>query len=281
MPVPLINVANMLSSYALIFLLAVTGMLRARRAGFTSTDRDMVALFMAVLMFSFLPQTAMWILRSFTGVYPATMEEVRALSLVMIPSLYFILRLFQSILERDDPARKLLAVAVVIGTIALPLGMKSMPYSVRETLLSVMTTFRVVDADDPASLNNARSALGISHELPFYYSTEQTIEWFRANTSPDTRILTDRDEFVLLRDWEIIGPRQVAAVPPRFGVEIPEMSEVFFRTKEAMRSGNTAKVRELALKYGADYAVVPWRVPRAIYTDDYYSVIALIDNNKD
>jgi len=71
------------------------------------------------------------------------------------------------------------------------------------------------------------------------------------------------------------------AVPPRFGVEIPEMSEVFFRTKEAMRSGNTAKVRKLALKYGADYAVVPWRVPGAIYTDDYYSVIALIDNNKD
>jgi len=281
MPVPLINVANMLSSYALIFLLAVTGMLRAKRAGFTSTDRDMVALFMAVLMFSFLPQTAMWILRSFTGVYPATMEEVRALSLVMIPSLYFILRLFQSILERDDPARKLLAVAVVIGTIALPLGMKSMPYSVRETLLSVMTTFRVVDADDPASLNNARSALGISHELPFYYSTEQTIEWFRTNTAPYTRILTDRDELVLLREWEIIGPRQVAAVPPRWGVELPEMGEVFFRTKEALRSGDTAKVRELALKYGADYAVVPWRVPGAIYIDDYYSVIALIDNNKD
>jgi hypothetical protein len=281
MPVPLVNVANMLSSYALIFLLALTGMLRARRGGFTSTDRDMVALFVAVVMFSFLPQTAMWILRSFTEIYPATMEEVRAVSLVMIPSLYFILRLFRSSLERDHPARKLFASAIVLGTIALPLGMKSMPYSARETLLSVMTTIRIVDAGDPASLNNARSALGISHELPFYYSTEQTIEWFRANTSPAARILTDRDEFVLLREWEIIGPRQVAAVPPRWGIELPEMGEVFFRTKEALRSGDPAKVRELALKYGADYAVVPWRVPGAIYIDDYYSVIALIDNNKD
>ena len=69
-------------------------------------------------------------------------------------------------------------------------------------------------------------------------------------------------------------------VPPRWGVELPEMGEVFFRTKEVMHSGDTAKVRELAIKYGADYAVVPWRVPGAIYTDDYYSVIALI-NSKD
>jgi hypothetical protein len=281
MPIPMVNVANMFSSYALILLLAMTGMLQARRAGFTSTDREMVALFLAVVVFSFLPQTAMWILRSFTEVYPASMEEVRALSLVMIPSLYFILRFFRSILERDDPARTVLAVAVVIATLALPLGMKSLPYSVRERLLSVMTTMRMVDAGNPVSFNNARSALGISHELPFYYSTERTIQWFRANTAAATRILTDRDEFVLLREWQIIGPRQVAAVPARWGVELPEMSEVFFRTKEAMRSGDTAKVRELALKYGADYAVVPWRVPGAIYTDEYYSVIALTDNNKD
>jgi len=241
----------------------------------------MTALFVFVPVFAFLPQTMLWALRSFTGVYPATIEEVRAIGLIMIPALYFVLRLFQSILVEGGCHRNLKAAAVVVATVALPLFMKSIPLGAREGILSMMTSLHVVDAGNPASVVNARSALGIAHATPLYYSTLGAIRWIRDNTSSDARILTDRDEFILMRDREIVGPRQVAAVPPRMGVELPAMMEVFFQTKQALQSRDTGRVRDVASAYGADYFVVPWPVENALYRDEYYSVLATVRRQGD
>ena len=274
MPLRMTNVANVLSSVSLVLLLALWGMARVRRAGSTSTDRFMTALFVFVPVFAFLPQTMLWALRSFTGVYPTTIEEVRAIGLIMIPALYFVLRLFQSILSEGGRHRNLKAAAVIVATVALPLFMKSIPLGAREGILSIMASLRVVDTSNPASVVNARSALGIAHATPFYYSTMGAIRWIRDNTPSDARILTDRDEFILLRDREIVGPRQVAAVPPRMGVELPAMTEVLFQTTQALQSRNTARVELVASAYGADYFVVPWPVENALYRDEYFSVLA-------
>jgi hypothetical protein len=136
-----------------------------------------------------------------------------------------------------------------------------------------MTTLHAVDPSSPSSVINARSALGITYSTSFYYSTEGVIRWIRDNTPPGARILTDRDELVLLRDREIVGPRQVAAVPPKFGVELPAMTQMVFRTMEAMQSHDTPSVQRLAESYGADFFVVAWPVETALYRDNYFSVV--------
>ena len=272
------NVANMFSSCFLALLLALWGVTRARRAGFTSADRFMIAMFMVVPVFAFLPQTLLWALRSFTSIYPATIEEVRAIGLIMIPTLYFIMRLFQTVLMDGGRYRNLKAAAVVVATIALPLFMKSIPHSAREEIFSVMCSLRVVDAASPASVINARSALGIANTTPFYYSTEGVIRWIRDNTPSDAHILTDRDELYLLRGRTIVGPRQVAAVPPQYGVERPAVVEAFFQTTEALQSLDTARVERVAISYGADFFVVPWRDENALYRDEYFSVVATRKN---
>jgi hypothetical protein len=275
MPLRMVNVANMLSSSILVLMLALFGLARAREAGFTPPDRVMAAMLVAVPVFAFVPQTILWGLRSFTDVYPATIEEVRAIGFIMIPALYFVLRLFQLMLAQGGRSRYRKAAAVVAATIALPFAMKALPHSAREAVLGVMTRLRVVDPADAPGVINARSALGIMHGTPFYYSTQGVMRWIRDNTARNTRILTDRDELILLRDHEIVGPRQVAAVPEREGVELPENMQILFRMSEAMQSRDTASVARLARSYGADFFVVPWQVPDALYCDSYFSVVAV------
>ena len=275
MPLRLPNVANVLSSSALVLLLAFYGVAKVRKAGFTPVDRFMLAMFVAIPVFAFLPQTVLWVLRSFTDVYPATLEEVRAIGFIMIPALYFVLRLLQKILADGGPHRTLKAFALIVGVIALPLTVKSINSSAREGILSAMTALHMVNSANSASVANARSALGIAYSTPFYYSTQGVIRWTRENTAPNSRILTDRDELVLLRDRQIVGPRQVAAVPPRDNVELPDSTQLFFQTKQAMQSRDLAQVQRLAMSFGADFVVVPWRVDGAPFHDDDFSVVSV------
>jgi hypothetical protein len=105
MPLPLINVLNVLSSSALILLLALWGLARKARAGFSRVDSLMAAMLVAVPLFAFLPQSVLWALRSFATIYPATVEEVRALNLVMVPGYYFVMGLFMQVVQGDRARR--------------------------------------------------------------------------------------------------------------------------------------------------------------------------------
>lgn len=272
MPMPAASFANLLSSSLIILALALWGMAQAWRAGFNDADRAMCAMFVAVPLFSFGPQTALWILRSFTNVHPISLEEVRAIGFIMVPALYFVLRLIQFTAARPRHAGLGVA-AIVAAFLALPLALKSLPDFAREGILELMIAVGAVDEKQPSSLNNARAALGIAYSTPFYYSVIDSMEWLRRNTPPGSRILTDRDEFLLLAGWEIVGPRQVAAVPSRTATELPSLSVIFFETKEAIRSHDTARVARLAATYDADYFVVPWPVEGAAYRDRYFSVV--------
>jgi hypothetical protein len=100
------------------------------------------------------------------------------------------------------------------------------------------------------------------------------IRWVRENAPKGSRILTDRDEFIVLYGHEIVGPRQVAAVPNRYGIELPAMTQVFFQTMEAVQSRDTARVADVARSYAADYFVVPWPVEGALYRDRFFSLVA-------
>jgi hypothetical protein len=273
MPLPMINVANVLSSSALILLLAIAGIVAAKRSGFTRVDWLMAGMFVAVPVFAFLPQTALWVLRSFAPIYPTTIEEVRAISLVMIPSFYFILRLFRRVLESHAPQAQLKAGAIVVAVLALPLLMKNLPNWAREGILSTLTALHVVDSASVSSVANARAALGISGAaLSLYYSTQGVREWLTRNTPPGSRVLTDRDDLILLRDRIILGPRQVAA---NIYKPTTEEADLFLRTSRAMEAKDTAKVKELAEAYDADVVVIAWRVDGADYADDAFSVILM------
>jgi hypothetical protein len=276
MPPRMVTLANMSASYVLIFVIALFGIARARKRGFSATDRFMLAMFVVVPLFAFMPQTALWILRSFTNVYPATIEEVRAISFVMLPSLYFALRVFQQIVSEGGRGALPKAALLVAALIAMPMAMKSLSHPVRESILLGMERLRLVDPSNASSVASARSALGIANSTqgrPFYYSTEGAVRWARANIPRGARILTDRDEFVLLRHHEVIGAKQLAAVPPKSGVELPEMAQVFFMTSRAMNSRDIDGIGTLARRFGADYVVVPWEAPGALYADSNYSVL--------
>jgi len=275
MPLQWANVANVLSSFVLILAVALIGIRKRYQAGFTWLDQVMLALFLVVPVFSFLPQTMLWILRSFTSIFPMTLEEVRAIGFIMIPALYFSFRLFQQILSEAKPYARAKAAAVIVAVLALPLVTKSLPVAAREAIFQGMGAVGVVKTSDPAAVANARAALGIAHTTPFYYSTVGILDWFRNNTPTHTRILTDRDEFVLLRDYEIVGARQVAAVPPRAGVELPDLSQLYFDTLNALRTHDLPRLQRLAANCGADYIVVPWRVPNSVYSDEYFSIVAV------
>ena len=270
MPLGLANVANMLSSCAVVLLLAFYGLAKARKAGFTSTDRVMAAMFVAIPVFALLPQTVLWVLRSFTDVYPVTIEEIRAVGFIMIPALYFILRLLQQILRSGGPYRTHMAAAVIVAALTLPIFMKSLGLGAREHILSAMIAVGAVDSTNAASIANARSALGIATAAPLYYSTRGTIRWLQKNTPSQARILTDRDDLILLKDHQIIGSRQATAVKFR---ATDEDAQAFFQATQAIKSRDTARVASVAMAYGAEFFIVPWRVEGAAYVDEFFSVV--------
>jgi hypothetical protein len=270
MPLPMVNVANALSSSALILLLALAGMVTAWRGGLTRADRLMATMFLAVPAFAFGPQTVLWALRTFTAIYPATIEEVRAIGLIMIPALYFILRLFARIADSGERWAPMKAAAVVAAVLALPLLMKNLPHAAREGILSAMMTFRVVDSESTSSVANARVALGLSAAAPFFYATQGVRQWLTGNTPPGAKILTSRDDLLLLRDKVIVGPRQVGATTY---YATAEQTDLFLQTSRAIGAKDTERLRALATTIGVDFVVVPWRIEGAPFADEDFSVI--------
>jgi hypothetical protein len=136
-----------------------------------------------------------------------------------------------------------------------------------------MTTAGVVNPQSPASVANARSALGLSATAPLYYSTQGVRAWLQANAPRGARILTDRDDMVLLRGVVIMGPRQVGATT---FYTTPEQAELFLETSRAMASRNLHRLIELGRLLGADFIVIPWRADGiAAFADNDFSVIAM------
>lgn len=272
MPLPLVNVANLLASSALVLALAFAGMMAARRDGFTRADGLMLGMFVMVPVFAFGPQTLLWWLRSFTDVYPVTIEEVRAIGLIMIPALYFVSRLYARVAAGAAPRAGRMATLIVVAALVLPLAMKSLPRFAREAILAGLGAAGVVNPSIPSSLANARSALGLAATRPLFYATRGARAWLAAHARPGERVLTDRDDFVLLRDLEVLGPRQVGATS---SYVTPEQARLFTETVRAYGTRDTDRVLALARSLGADFAVVGWPVSGAVYSDADFSVLRM------
>jgi hypothetical protein len=274
MPLPLANWANIFSSYALIFLLSMAGIFVQKRHGFSKLDQRMLAFFVAIPVVAFGPQTVLWLLRGFLPISPINMEEIRTISFIMIPSIYFTLHLFEFALKKKNGP--VLGCAIAIAFVALPLSMKSLSPSARENILVAAINFRLLDSSNQAQVQNARSALGISYDYPYYYSTLAVQRWLSENQWAFHKILSDRDELMLL-NRPIVGPRQVAAAAGKVisWEETELLTKAFLDTKAAFRSRDLATVMQVGRSYGADIAVVPWKVANALYQDSYFAVVSI------
>jgi hypothetical protein len=276
MPLPLVNVANVLSSYALIFVLTMAGFFVQKRRGLGRNDWLMVGLFLSSVVVSFGPQTLMWLVRPFIPVYPINFEEVRAVSVVMIPSIYFTFCLFEKAIATEGRKAIVGAALVVVAYLALPLFMKSMPGEAREYLVSVAIRTGIVDARNPGAVLNARSVLGIgggSNVGALYYSTEGLRTWLDQHCQRGTRVLTNRDDLSLL-NLTLVGSRQSIVVIPSTRDTVTRLEELS-ETQKALSSGKTEEVVRVAQKYLAQLAVVPWSVSDALYSDVHFSVIRI------
>jgi hypothetical protein len=274
MPLPLANWANIFSSYALIFFLTLSGIIVQNRHGFSKLDERLLAFFVATPVVAFGPQTVLWLVRGFIPIAPINFEEIRTISFIMIPSIYFTLRLFEFAIKRKRGL--LMGSAVTAIFIVLPLSMKSLSANARENILTAALNLKLLDSSDQAQVQNARGALGISYEYPFYYSTLGVRRWLSENPKSFDRLLSDRDELILL-NRPILGPRQVAAAPS-YNISKNEtelLTNAFFETAAALKSQDLATVMEVGRRYGADTAVVPWKVHNAIYQDSYFSVVRI------
>lgn len=273
MPLPMINVVNILSSVFVILMLAALGLLNTRVRAFTNLDGAMAMFAGSIVVCSFLPQTILWVLRSRWPIYPVNFEEIRTLSWIMIPCIYFSYVLFargSDYIIQFTTSNRARAV-LIIAFLAVPLTLRAFSVRTREELLQCALKFGIVSRKDPASVLNAREALGISHEYRYYYDLLPVEDWIRTHLAPNSLVLTDRDELVLSH-VAIIGSRQqaVLANPQDDPLQI---RQVFYETKAAMESRNLGTVLAVARRYGANYILVPWSIEEAAYHDDHFSVI--------
>lgn len=276
MPLPLVNIANIFSSFALIFLLSLAGVWVARETGWRTLDGVMLGLSGSVVIMALGPQTMLWILRTFTDVRPFNIEEIRTFSFIMFPCLYFVHRLYTSPASIRRPVARFGSTAIVGSFLILPMSMRALTVPVRENLLKIMITTKMVDETNPSRISNARSALGLVQITPLYYTTRGIEGWLRVHAIPGSLILTDRDDILSL-EFYYIGSQQEVLLQGFGDARAEAIKNVHLRLANAFQRQDLSAVLELARSVEADYVVIPWcpEVP-TLYTDKNFSLIATI-----
>lgn len=275
MPLPLTTILTMAASYGVILLLAVSGAVQRYRVGFTRIDRFMLAFTAAVILVSYGLQTSLWALRQFVTIYPLNFEEVRAINFIMIPSLYFVYRLYSH--YRDESIvsiRNFLPALIVLFVLLQPIILvRASPESFREWSYSMALERGLIDKDDVMRQLYARQTLGLTRDqVRYYYSARNLLEWLGQNVSKENRILTNLNEI------ELLGASVVGAHIGFLGIGIHSRDRLEWMTgvrdtQAAFASQDLTQVMAVARKYGATLAIVPWPVQNALYRDAQYSVI--------
>lgn len=277
MPLPLATLLTIAASYGVILLVAVSGAVQCARRGFTRIDRFMLAFAAAVILVSYGLQTTLWILRQFTTIYPLNFEEVRAINFIMIPSLYFIFRLYSHYRDKAAaPTRKIVPSLIILIVLLQPIMLlRVSPEGFREWIYAAALESGLIRKDDTNRQLFARQVLGLDRgQGRFYYSVRNLLDWLRQNVSKRDRILTD------LNEVELVGASVVGAHIAFLGKEVHSRERLEWMTsvhdtQAAFASHDMARVIAVARKYGATLVIVPWTVQDAIYQNGNYSVIRI------
>jgi hypothetical protein len=272
-PLPLTTLANIALSYGFIFALSVGGAWYARRRqGWNDLDRIMIAFGLAVMAASYGLQTLLWILRSITEIYPINFEEIRAISLLMVPSIYFVTRLVALLWWGEG--RRVAAAAVVLAITLQPiLVIRALPVSWREGLIERMAQAGVLPENDSVRLLYARQYLGLANEGPrFYYSTLGVLAWLHANASPEDSVMTDRNE-IPLAGLPVVGAFQRVMM---MSVTVParrEWKNQLDVVAKALATHDLGTIFQTARELGATIVILPWQEQGALYRDENFSIL--------
>lgn len=276
MPLPLINLANIVSSAGLIFVLSIYGYINVcRRRAINELDQALSLFAVSIVAFAFLPQTAMWILRNLRPVFPLNFEEIRTLSWLMLPCIYFSYQLLLEgslIRPRFQPTTRN-RVLVALAFLTLPLTLKSFTYEVRESLFKASIFLRVVDGTNQKKIENARQALGIAHKHAYFYDIQPLRMWAEKNLPPESIVLTDRDD-LFDSNLHLVGTRQQAVLANPQDDPASLMANFEF-TRRTMESRNLPALLAKARELGATHVLVPWPEAHAVYLDDKFSLIVV------
>jgi hypothetical protein len=274
-PPTLATILTIGSSYGVIFLLALWGVIRVfRRGAARTTDRVMVLFAFGVLGAAYGLQILLWALRNRVPVLPVNFEEIRAINMLMVPSLWFVARLYE-----DPPLvaglssramRTLIVLAFVLQPIVL---VRALPSSWREGLISEAVARGAIRSSDAPRMLYARQFLGLADEgHRFYYSSRGALAWLKKNAKPGETVLTNLNEFYN-SPVKAVGPFLDIVTMDVWDVRRAQWAAALVDIDDAMASHDIDRVIEIGRHVGATYAVVDWPVSDAVYSDAFYSIV--------
>jgi hypothetical protein len=274
MPPPLTTLGNLALSYSAIFALSVAGAIAARRRDWNQLDRMMLLFAGAVFVSAYGLQTLLWGVRQLAPIYPINFEEIRSISFLMIPSVYFVSRLVAMLAGQATPWRHALAAAIVLVFLLQPvLVLRSLPLGWREALFERLTHSGALKDGDSLRTLYARQYLGLATEGPrFYYSAKGLLAWLATNAQPGDRVLTDRNEIGLAR-VPLVGAFQNVTTMSVTNATRRAWKQEVDAVSSALASRNIDEVLRVAKTLHATLVVVPWPQPGALYQDEYFSVL--------
>lgn len=274
-PPPLATLATMASSFGVIFVLAVMGAIRAFRSGMAKPlDREMAHFALAVPVVAYGLQALLWALRNTIPVFPINFEEIRAINMIMIPSIYFIFRLYELVPELGGVSREWIRAAIMLAFALQPIILvRAMPTLWRESLIDQMVARGVVKSSDTPRMLYARQFLGLADNgCRFYYSSRAAIEWLERNADSNDLVLTNLNEFHMSR-VKSTGPFLEVVGLQVWDARRAKWAESIEALDRALATRDLGRIMTLARSLGATYAVVNWPVKDAAYQDDCYSVV--------
>lgn len=269
----------MVAALSLAFILPLSlfwGCLAVLRAGWRPYDKTMLLMACCVVLCGYGLQCTLWIARHWMPIYPVNFEEVRTICFIYLPMLYFMMRGFEWVwYESPRPHARLYAAAGVLLLFLQPIRLvRLLPRSSREEIVATAQAAGVLDRQQSQRNIYARQILGLEDKSQrFYYCVLPVLSWLRSHTDASSRVLTNRNELYLL-DAKVLGTSNgFLNTDSRAPVRLVWRDQVL-ELDSAIAAHDALRVRGLARACDANFAVVPWSEPGAVFSDGSYSVIS-------
>ncbi|MCX7114103.1 MAG: hypothetical protein NTX45_29345 [Proteobacteria bacterium] len=292
MPLPIATLVTMFLSVSFIFLLALLGLGKCIQNRLQKLDWIMISFAMSVLIMAYGLQTTLWLCRSWLPVYPINFEEVRVINFIMIPFLYFIFRLFDDQLAKNTLQSYVMAALIVIAVIIQPITIiRKLPSNIKSLIIKNAFELGLINPGDSLRLLYAKQYLGLVEPdgRRYYYSALGVLGWLKNNAKPSDIVLTDLNEINILNvhyigNFYAVIDKQIKHADDYDWMSVVEEIQHTDRhdwmltvkeTHDVFSRHNIIEVVELAKKYRATWAIVPWEVKGAVYSDSNYSVIKI------
>jgi hypothetical protein len=274
-PPSLATLATIASSFGIIFLLAAWGAARSLRLGRSrSLDIGMIAFACGTLLAAFGLQMILWALRDRIPLFPINFEEIRAINMLMVPAVYFTYRLYELAAPVGGLSRRTVRIAVLVLFALQPVVLvKATPSSWRQGIIDAAVANGLLKSSDAPRMLYARQFLGLADEgRRFYYSSRAVQDWLERNLGPDEKVLTNLNELYGTR-VKTVGPFLQVVIMDVWDPRRAAWAKSVEAIDGAMLARDLERVFEIARRLDAQYAIVDWPVPEAVYRDDFYAVV--------